>query len=591
MSFLSILRKPLGAFLRRLSRRQFDRAQSLRASGDESGAVQCLLNAIAIDPDHARAHYELGRILAGRRSYEDAARHLERSMVLDQYIKGGWLELGNVHYWRGDRAKARASFRAALAAAPDSVPALANLGLLLKEAGQFDDALVHLRRAHELAPDVESPLRNLLLTLIDSGRAGEAVAVAEGALAGNPDRYEARLFLGIARSRLNDPARALAQYDSAIRLRPDAAEAHRNRGRALQDLGRVEEAIAAYARALELQSEYPIARLDLALARLLAGDYARGWEDYEARRASEDFPVRSGVFPEWDGSPLAGHRVLVYSEQGIGDEIMFASCLPALIAEACECVIECEPRLAGLFQRSFPGATVYPAARDRAMPDAIVARDLDFELPSGSLPRVYRRTRNDFPRHTGYLRPDAERVARWRKRLADSGGGLNVGISWIGGVEKTRRPVRSIALDRWLPILQVPGVSFVSLQYTPDAGSEVTAMRSMHGVRIEHWQDAIDDYEETAALTGALDLVISVCTALVHLGGAIGQRVWVVTPQSPEWRYGMGGNAMPWYPSVRLIRQDERGEWASVIAAVAADLQELAQRPGAASREPAAPAR
>jgi len=588
MSLVSILRKPLRALLGRLARRQFERATTLKAAGDEGGSVQCLLNAIAIDPDHARAHFELGRILAGRRSYDDAARHLERAMVLDQYIDGGWLELGNVHYWRGDSPKARASFRAALAAAPDSVPALANLGLLLKEAGQFDDALVHLRRAHQLAPDVESPLRNLLLALVDSGRAEEAVTVAESALAANPDRYEARLFLGIARSRLNDPARALACYEAAARLRPDAAEAHRNRGRALQDLGRLEDAIAAYSRSLELQPDYSIARLDLALARLLNGDYERGWEDYEARRAIGDFPARAGAFAEWDGSPLVGRGVLVYSEQGLGDEIMFASCLPALIADARECVIECEPRLAGLFRRSFPGATVYPAARDRAVPADITRRELDFELPGGSLPRIYRHARADFPRHTGYLRPDPQRLDRWRRRLAESGGGLKVGISWTGGVEKTRRPVRSIALERWLPILQVPAVSFVSLQYTPEAGAEVAKLRSAHDVRIEHWQEAIDDYEETAALTSALDLVISVCTALVHLGGALGQRVWVLTPRSPEWRYGMGGDAMAWYPSVKLIRQSEAGEWAPVIATVLADLRALAQTQGLGPRDPAA---
>lgn len=576
MSLGSLIRRSLRALLARLAERQFNAAMARRASGDESGSVQRLTNAIALDPHHARAHYWLGVILARRRAYDESARHLERALVLDPYIEGGWVDLGNVHYWRGDFGKARASFRAALAAAPDSAAALSNLGLLLKEAGQFDEALVHLRRARELDPDAESPLRNLMLTLVDSNRASEALEAGASALARNPERYEAHLFTGIAHSRLLDPARALASYDAAVRIRPDAAEAHRNRGKALQDLGNLPEAITSFDRALELQPDYPVARLDSAVARLLTGDFERGWEDYEARRASEDFPRRETAFPEWEDDPLQGRSVLVYCEQGLGDEIMFASCLPELIKTARECVIECEPRLEKLLRRSFPEATVYPAAADRVPPDDIVQRGLDFELPIGDLPRIFRRARADFPRHSGYLKADRERVAYWRERLAESGGGLKVGISWTGGVEKTRRPMRSIALERWLPILEAPAVSFVSLQYTPEAGNEVEAIRAAHGIRIEHWRQAIDDYDETAALVGALDLVISVCTAVVHLGGALGQRVWVMTPHSPEWRYGISGDTMPWYPSVKLIRQPVARDWDTVIASVAANLRELA---------------
>jgi tetratricopeptide (TPR) repeat protein len=586
---MSLIRRLAGTLLSRFAERQFKAAMALQTSGDDSGAVKNLLNAIAIDPNHAQAHYRLGLIHARRRAYDDSARHLERALVIDPYIAGGWVDLGNVHYWRGDYNKAHASFRAALNADPDSASALSNLGLLLKEAGQFDEALVHLRRACEVAPDAESPLRNLMLTLADSNRAAEAVTVGEKALALNPDRYEAQLFLGIAHSRLHDPARALACYEAAARIRPDQAEVHRNLGKALQDLGRLEDAISHYDRALGLQPEYPTARLDRALARLLLGDYQKAWEDYEARRQSEDFPRRESAFPEWDGSTLQGRSVLVYCEQGIGDEIMFASCLPDLVRTARECVIECEPRLTALFSRAFPGATVYPAAPDRVVPEEIEARDIEFEMPLGSLPRIFRPTRAHFPRHSGYLKADNARVGRWRQRLAELGPTLKVGISWTGGVEKTRRPARSIALERWLPILRVAGASFVSLQYTPEAASEARALAA-HGIQVAHWQEAIDDFEETAALVEALDLVVSVCTAVVHLSGALGRRAWVMTPHTPEWRYGIAGETMPWYPSVKLIRQTVPGDWSPVISAVAADLSELARATVAGARSlPAAP--
>jgi tetratricopeptide (TPR) repeat protein len=585
---MSLIRRLAAALLSRFAERQFKAGTALRAAGDESGAVKSLLNAIAINPNHAQAHYQLGLIHAGRRAHDDSAKHLERALVLDPYIKDGWIELGRVHYRRGDSQRARSSFRAAVAATPDSVVALASLGMLFKEAGLFDEALVHLRRAHQLAPDEESPLRDLMLTLVDSGRCGDALAVGEGALAQNPGRFEAQLFLGIAHHRLRDPTRALAFYDAAAAIRPNDAEAHRNRGRALQDLGRVPEAIESFERALQSEPDYPLARLDNALARLLVGDYERGWEAYEARRSSADFPKREAVFADWDGNALQGRSVLVYCEQGIGDEIMFASCLPELVRTASECVIECEPRLVGLFGRSFPEAIIYPAAPDRVVPDEVEAREIDFEIPLGSLPLIFRPTRAHFPRHTGYLKPDSLRVARWRQRLAESGDGLKVGISWIGGVEKTRRPMRSIALERLLPVLGVPGVSFVSLQYTAGAVGEVQALSAAHGISIAHWQEAIDDFDETAALVDALDLVISVCTAIVHLGGAIGQRVWVMTPHSPEWRYGISGASMPWYPSVKLVRQPVAGDWDAVISAVSSDLRELAQTSAVSGKGPAA---
>ena len=143
------------------------------------------------------------------------------------------------------------------------------------------------------------------------------------------------------------------------------------------------------------------------------------------------------------------------------------------------------------------------------------------------MPRFIRRGLDDFPRHQGYLKADPERIASWRERLDQMGSGLKVGIAWAGGVRKTRRALRSIPLERWRPVLQTPAVHFASLQYTADAGATVAALREQHGVRVEHWNEAISDYEETAALVCALDLVISVCTAVIHLGGALGRPVRV----------------------------------------------------------------
>lgn len=407
--------------------------------------------------------------------------------------------------------------------------------------------------------------------LLEADRLDDALALAAQAVARDPRAAEAHLALGLAWQKSHEPARALECCAAAERLRPGDPALHDLRGAALQELGRLDEAMAAYERALALDPAYVHARYHRGLLRLLRGEFAAGWDDYELRRVD----VRSALhassaptgLPYWDGSALDGRAILVRREQGLGDEIMFASLQPQLAASARRVLLECDPRLKGLFARSFPGVEVLGDALQGA------AGRAEVEAGAASLARFARRSAADFPRHGGYLVADPARVARWRERLAGLGEGLKVGISWTGGVRRTRRAVRSIPLGQWLPVLSVPEVRFVSLQYTAEAPAELEALRAGEGVAVAHWDEAIAVYEETAALVEALDLVVSVCTSLVHLGGALGRPVWVLAPHSPEWRYGFAGESMPWYPSVRLFRQPATADWEPAIAAVAAALR------------------
>jgi hypothetical protein len=226
-----------------------------------------------------------------------------------------------------------------------------------------------------------------------------------------------------------------------------------------------------------------------------------------------------------------------------------------------------------LFRRSFPSATCFASPPGGGLPPGIAPGPIDYVTDAGSVARFLRRDAADFPRHDGYLRADPALVGRGRERLARLGPGLKVALSWTGGVRKTRRALRSIPLDQLLPLLRVTGVRFISLQYTPEARGELDALRARHGIQVEHWPEAIDDYDQTAALVCAADLVVSVCTSLVHLGGSLGRPVWVMAPLSPEWRYGLAGDSMPWYPSVRMFRQSAYCRWEPVIAAIAGALQ------------------
>jgi tetratricopeptide (TPR) repeat protein len=573
----ALLRRPLRAGRIRRAKALFGAAMAQRGARDFDGARRSFEASIALDPESAQAHFWLGTMLADDiRSYAAAAIHLERALALDPRIENGWVDLGIVYYFQQDYARAAASFRAALDADPHSVLARRNLGIALKEGGRLEEALEHLTRAYEQAPEAVETLRGLVPTLVEADRCDEALSVAERAVERNPHSYEARYFHGLALLKLHEPARALQSFAQALEMRPDAADLHDNRGTALLELGRLPEAIASYERALALSPDFHLPAFHRALARLQLGDYRRGWDDYELRRRDRDYHEKyAAAFPAWDGSSLSGRTLLVYREQGLGDEIMFASCLPQVIGAAAHCVIECEPRLLGIFRRSFPAATVFASTPDGVLPREVTDRVIDFATPAGSVPRFLRKEVDDFPRHDGYLKADPQRIARWRERLSSLEPGIKVGISWAGGVRKTRRGLRSLPLDAWLPILRLPGASFVSLQYTANAGDDAAACRERHGARIEHWNAAVEDYEETAALVCALDLVVSVCTAVIHLAGALGRPVWIMAPYSPEWRYGFSGDTMPWYPSARVFRQPAFGEWGPVTESVAAELKRL----------------
>jgi hypothetical protein len=241
-------------------------------------------------------------------------------------------------------------------------------------------------------------------------------------------------------------------------------------------------------------------------------------------------------------------------------------------------VIDCTPKLEGLFRRSFPGAAVHGGrqdAVDTAWLEACGA--IDAQIAMGSLPRYFRTSRAAFPAHTGYLRADESSLERWRERLSGLGPGPKIGISWRGGTVHTRTRSRSVELVELAPILRTPGVHFVSLQYG-ECAEDIARLQASHGIAIGHWPEALADYDQTAALVAALDLVISVQTAVVHLAGALGRPVWVLVPAVPEWRYQLSGEDLPWYPAARLFRQVAAGQWAEVCERIAAELARWSNR-------------
>ena len=571
----ALLREPWRNWRRNRTRALIERGQAAFARGESEIARHACVEALADDPANVFGHYLLGSVDAQGGRYDTAKHHLERCVALGAQFPEAYIHLGNVYRLTGDLARASQSYRQAVHIDPHNALAHYNLAVSLKTQGAIEEALKHLAHAQTPSEIRGEVVRLRAKTLVELGRYEEAAQVARTAIDENPACYDSCIALGYAYQKLHQPHEALKYYERALKVRSNDAELFNNYGIVLQDLGRLSEAMASYEAALKVSPGDTLARFHKALANLLLGNYAAGWTDYETRLLSIEYPPRPSRFVRWQGENVETRTIVAYGEQGLGDEIMFASCLPDLIRASGHCMIECSPKLRAIFSRSFPQATVYVSGPDRQLPAEIAERGIDVEVPLGSLPLQFRRSLSAFPRHHGYLQANPARIAAWRNKLDMLGPGPKVGFSWKGGTYRTRNPVRSIELEHWLPILTIPSVNFVSLQYTPDAPAEIETLARTQGITITHWQDAIDDYDETAALICALDIVVTVCTSIVHLTGALGRPVWVAAPHVPEWRYGLEGDTMPWYPSARLFRQRRYAYWEDVIERMSEHLRQF----------------
>lgn len=582
-------------------------ARLQRQRGDAAEAGRAYRDALAAGAGGVEVERELALALAAAGSTEEARKTLER--LGKKQDAQSWSALATLDLERADQAAAERNLERALATDSRCGPALtqlarlrvaqrkANDALALCEAAEeadpgnaearywrgralglqakWDEASEAFRDAAAIAPTNTVYVRWLALALRAAERLDESRRVLREALERRPDDFDLTAELASTIFEGGEVSRARQMLQALLERSPAHAGAIAALSCVLNVEGLVDEAIAYGRRAVAMQPEDPVPHLNLAIALLKNGNYAEGWEHYawRTRMPEEAATYLRFPYPEWDGGNVAGKSVLVYAEQGLGDEIMFASCLPEVLREARQVTLECDPRLAALFQRSFSGCAVF--GRKRTQANAWV-RSLepqpDVQTPIGSLARHVRREPSDFPAHSGYLKPDPAKVERWRARLAALGPGRKIGLSWRGGLLKTGRARRSLELGELASLLKLEGANFVSLQYGAGIADEIARLEQTHRVRVLHVPEATDDYDEAAALIYALGGVISVCTAVVHLTGALGRPALVLAPYSAEWRYGARGEEMLWYPSARVLRQRAPGDWSTVLSEARATL-------------------
>jgi uncharacterized protein (TIGR03032 family) len=430
-----------------------------------------------------------------------------------------------------------------------------------------DEALadVHLPGPEELArsPQFHFQRGN---ELYSTGKLDEAIAAYRECVALQPEFPNGRFNLGVALGDAGQYTEAVECLEKVIDAEPERAQAHNSLGFAFARRREPHKAIAAYEKAIELEPKYAQAHMNIGMCLLQIGEYTRGFAEYEWRRQTPQFPTIRSPHPSWDGRPAPEKTLLIYNEQGAGDAIQFARYLP-LAAERCKkLVVACRPELASVLA-TIPGVA---ALRE---PGEIKVGDFDTHLPMLSLPHVFGTTLKTIPSDTPYIDAGALRRRKDNPALTlASSDAPRVGIVWAGSpINRTDRQ-RSCAIEEFLPILRVPGVEFFSLQ----KGERAKDLAKLPAdVCVRDLDPLLDDFGDLAVLMDQLDLVITVDTAAAHMAGALGKPVWtLLSAEVADWRWGLTGEATPWYPSMRLFRQEKAGDWLGVVARIGEALRQ-----------------
>jgi tetratricopeptide (TPR) repeat protein len=532
--------------------------------------------ALRLDPLSPSAQEGLGLTLLYAKRLDEAYLHLEhahRSQPMNSEVLTHW---GLVSLEQGNLTDAESKFTKAVERGPRNPHAWHNLGLVLLKAGRSKESLPYLLKALELKPDHGLGYSNLALAYRDAEDLTKAVGAAREAVRLKQGNARVWVILADLLTDLGSLEEAEEALNRANALDPSDVGVQIARAKWAMAAADHGTARAAFELALKLEPGNPEAEAGFGQLELLTGNFGAGWDLYEARRHTVTRPVRSFGFAEWRGQSLSGKTLLVHAEQGLGDNILFAHCLPDVISAASKVIVETPQALAALFSKSFPSATVIGRDTSDSQRDWLQGLPhVDLEVPIGSLPRWLRRETAQFHSHCGYLLPDPVKVEHWRSVLRAHGEGPFIGLAWRGGMVRSAGQQRSISLPVLLQALFDVPAHWVSLQYG-DVDADLAQAEAHAGQRPLILDHALADQHEAAALTSALDGVVTVCQTQAHLTGALGQRGWVLVPANPNWRYGAAEDHTSWYPSLQLVRQQRLADWSSPLEDLAAHLNRWA---------------
>jgi tetratricopeptide (TPR) repeat protein len=517
------------------------------------------------NPGHAQATYLLGMVMHEIGENEKAIELVSQALAFGYGGAEEYCNLGIIYNQLGRLEDVVEYQKQSIARDPQYTAAYFNLGNAYRDLSQPEAAIEALQTAVAQKPDFPQAYNNLGLAHYDAGRFEDALACYDKALTSKPDYTDAYLNMGNALRELGRSDAAAVSFQKAIVLDHDLFEAHNNLGNVLMEQDQLEAAAASYATAIGLKPDDPGAHKNLGIISLLQGDFETGWPEYSWRRLEDDpvFKVRNYKPPFWDGEDLTGKTIFVYPEQGLGDTIQFVRYLPMLRQRGGRVAFDIPLPMARLMW-DLDGIDV-------SLKDGDTLPPFDYHIPLLELPKLLGTTLDTIPAAKAYLHADKELVEAWGERL-----GLKeefrIGIVWAGNpILKTDRD-RSMDPSHFLPLTEIPRVSVYSLQFGKDGEAD-----KVFGARVTDIGPDLTPFTEAAAAIMNLDLVVTVDTSLAHLAGALGCPVWTLLPFIPDWRWMLDRDDSPWYPTMRLFRQEKRGEWEGVIERVAAELADLAK--------------
>jgi tetratricopeptide (TPR) repeat protein len=538
-------------------------ANTLAALGERDAAVDRYRQALARQPDFAEAWNNLGLALGALRQWEAAESAFVRAVAIRPDYAEALNNLGNLFKTTGRPDRAAQTFERSLRFRPEHPETLYNYGGVLQDLGRLEDARDALVKTIGIRPDLAMAHNNLGVVLTALGDWPAALDHYRSAHALEPDNPETCNNLGNLMEKRGDAEQAVAYCQKAISLRPGFAEAHNNLGVALNTAGRFARGDAAFARAVALRPDFTEARFNHAVSRLLLGDFAVGWEAYESRFERDGWthihPYRYPQ-PRWRGEPFAGRRLYVHDEQGFGDTIQFVRYLPRVKALGGDVILETRPPLGPLLD-AIDGIDRLVVRPESGAPAAAC----DLVVPLMSLPGIFDTDARTIPAEIPYLHADPGKAAAWKETIGERG--VRVGLVWAGSPNHEQDRRRSIPASALAGLLAMDGVRFFGLQ--KGAGD------FPQGLKLENLGDGFDDFSDTAGAVANLDLVITVDTAVAHLAGAMGRPVWTLIPFAPDWRWRLDRDDTDWYPTMRLFRQSQPGDWEAVLERVAAALKAM----------------
>ena len=578
-------------------------AAPLYSQGKFAEAADCHRRAVALRPDYADAHTNLGNALYAMGMPEESIAAHRRAVACRPGFAEGYNNLGAGLHAMGKIDEAIESYNTALRLKPEYPEAMSNLGHAMQTKRKFDEAIALCRRSVEIQPNNPDAYNNLGNAIQEKGDIDQAIACFRKAIAQQPDHPDAINNLGnclqeqgnledsiaLIAGRSNSgrssprptetsvtPCAGLGKLEEsitvcrkAVELQPNLEEAHINLGTALHLAGRYSDAMAECHAAIAIRKDFPEAHKDLALMLLVQGKFQEGWREYEWRLRLPNYFNSIDRFrqPMWDGSDFKGKTLLVHAEQGLGDTIHFCRLLPMVAKKGGKIVLECQSELVRLMKQTeiLGGIDIVPR-ESKAGPTL----PFDLHCPLMSLPILLGKLD---PSHDHdvikppYVKEDAALREQWQNRLP-KGDRPKVGLAWAGSKTNKNNRHRSITLASLAPLAQA-NVNFYNLQLGKPG---LQAANPPQGMKMIDLTPLVGDFADTAALISELDLVVSVDTAVVHLAGAMDLPVWVFLQYTPDFRWLLEGDTTPWYSSVRLFRQKTFGDYADVIERVATEL-------------------